>query len=39
MLVRNLTTEYEALAELNPFRYRGYVWDEEKVLFDLRNVP
>ena len=27
-LVRALTTEYEALAELNPFRYRGYVWDD-----------
>ena len=24
-LVRTLTTAYEALAELNPFRYRGYV--------------
>ena len=27
-LVRTLTTAYEALAELNPFRYRGYVYDE-----------
>ena len=26
---RTLTTSYDALAELNPFRYRGYVWDTE----------
>jgi YD repeat-containing protein len=25
----SLTTEYEALEKVNPFRYRGYVWDEE----------
>ena len=31
-LVRTLTTAYEALAELNPFRYRGYVFDEETEL-------
>ena len=36
-LVRTLTTAYEALAELNPFRYRGYVYDEETGLYYLRN--
>ena len=36
-LVRTLTTEYEALAELNPFRYRGYVWDQEIALYYLRT--
>ena len=37
MLVRTLTTAYEALAELNPFRYRGYVWDEETELYYLQS--
>ena len=37
MLVRTLTTAYEALAELNPFRYRGYVYDEETGLYYLRS--
>ena len=36
-LVRTLTTAYEALAELNPFRYRGYVWDNELNLYYLQN--
>ena len=36
-LVRTLTTAYEALAELNPFRYRGYVYDEETELYYLRS--
>ena len=36
-LVRTLTTAYEALAELNPFRYRGYVYDEETGLYYLQN--
>ena len=36
-LVRTLTTAYEALAELNPFRYRGYVYDEEMGLYYLRS--
>ena len=36
-LVRTLTTAYEALAELNPFRYRGYVFDGETALYYLRN--
>ena len=36
-LVRTLTTAYEALAELNPFRYRGYVYDEETGLYYLRG--
>ena len=35
--VRTLTTEYEVLAELNPFRYRGYVYDEETGLYYLRS--
>ena len=36
-LVRTLTTAYEVLAELNPFRYRGYVYDEETGLHYLRS--
>jgi len=32
-----LTSAYDALAELNPFRYRGYVWDEETDMFYLNN--
>ena len=34
---RTLTTVYEALVEMNPFRYRGYVYDEETRLYYLRN--
>ena len=37
VLVRTLTTAYETLAELNPFRYRGYVWDEETELYYLQS--
>ena len=37
MVVRTLTTAYEALAELNPFRYRGYMYDAETDMYDLRN--
>ena len=33
----SLTTAYEALGRLNPFRYRGYVWDEETELYYLRS--
>ena len=36
-LVRTLTIAYEMLAELNPFRYRGYVYDEETGLYYLRS--
>ena len=32
-----LTSEYGKLAQLNPFRYRGYVWDEETGLYYLRS--
>ncbi len=35
--VRTLTTAYETLAEMNPFRYRGYVYDEETGLYYLRS--
>ena len=35
--VRTLTTAYEKLAVLNPFRYRGYVYDEEMGLYYLRS--
>ena len=35
VVVRTLTTAYEALAELNPFRYRGYVYDGETGLYYL----
>ena len=37
VLVRTLTTAYEALAELNPFRYRGYVFDGESNLQYLKG--
>ena len=37
VLVRTLTTAYEALAKLNPFRYRGYAFDEETDLYYLRS--
>ncbi len=37
VVVRTLTTAYEALAELNPFRYRGYVYDGETGLYYLRS--
>ena len=37
VVVRTLTTAYEALAELNPFRYREYVWDEEVECYYLRS--
>ena len=37
VLVRTLTTAYETLAELNPFRYRGYVWDSCTGLYYLRS--
>ena len=30
-----LTSAYAKLAQLNPFRYRGYVWDEETGLYSL----
>ena len=36
-VVRTLTTAYEKLAELNPFRYRGYIWDKEIYLYYLVN--
>ena len=32
-----LTSAYGKLAQLNPFRYRGYVWDEETGLYSLRS--
>ena len=31
-----LTSEYDDLAAMNPFRYRGYVWDEETELYYLK---
>ncbi len=37
VVVRTLTNAYEALAELNPFRYRGYAHDEETGLYYLQN--
>ena len=35
--VRTLTTAYDTLASLNPFRYRGYIWDEETGRYYLRS--
>ena len=37
VIVRALTTAYETLAELNPFRYRDYVYDEVTELYYLRS--
>ena len=34
---RSLITECEMLARLNPFRYRGYVFDDEISLYYLRS--
>ena len=34
---RSLTIAYETLGRLNPFRYRGYVYDEETGLYYLRS--
>ena len=34
---RSLTIAYETLGKLNPFRYRGYVYDEETELYYLRS--
>ena len=36
-LKRSLTIAYDTLATLNPFRYRGYVYDEETGLYYLRS--
>ncbi len=36
-LVRTLTTAYEALAKLNPFRYRGYLFDTTTGLYLLKE--
>ena len=37
ILMRTLTDIHEALAELNPFRYRGYVCDSELNLYYSQN--
>ena len=37
VVARNLTTVYEKMLELNPFRYRGYVWDREVELYALES--
>ena len=37
ILTCTLKTEYEPLAKRNPFQYRGYVYDEETELYDLRS--
>lgn len=34
---RSLKTECEKLSKLNPFRYRGYVWDDESGYYYLRS--
>ena len=36
-LKRTLTTAYDTLATLNPFRYRGYIYDEASGLYYLRS--
>ena len=35
--VCTLTSAYDEVAEFNPFRYRGYVYDEETGLYYLRS--
>ena len=37
LAVGNVTAAYAKLADLNPFRYRGYVYDEETGLYYLRS--
>ncbi len=37
LAVGNVTAAYAKLAILNPFRYRGYVYDEETGLYYLRS--
>ena len=37
LAVVSMTAACERLVELNPFRYRGYVWDEETELYYLRS--
>ena len=32
-----LETKYTAFAELNPFRYRGYIWDAETEMYFLNS--
>ena len=34
---QTLSNSYEVLAELNPFRYRGYVWDKEIDMYYLET--
>ena len=36
-LKRSLTIAYDTLATLNPFRYRGYIYDEASGLYYLRS--
>ena len=36
-LKRTMTTAYDTLATLNPFRYRGYIYDEASGLYYLRS--
>ena len=36
-VVESAVAEYAKLASLNPFKYRGYVWDEESGLYYLRT--
>ena len=37
VMMKSKDIEYNLLAEMNPFRYRGYIWDGEMDLFYLRN--
>ena len=37
VITQTLSDSYEALAELNPFKHRGYAFDEETGLYYLRS--
>ena len=36
-IMHTLNIEYDMLANLNPFRYRGYIYDEETGLYYLKS--
>ena len=36
-VICTLETKYTAFAELNPFRYRGYIWDAETEMYYLNS--
>ena len=37
LMTEKLSTQYDDLAELNPFRYRSYIFDDESQLYYLKT--